>query len=166
MTKKKSPSLPGKPVLLIFREVLPGDIKKQRAQSNITKSGGGARDLRFGSAKSWVPFLTRMFASPTPQKGVYQEPIHWVESDGTVKSSTASYWRPTKARPNELRIGTIHHIEGWKVDEKVFMEARAQGKRWFYGLYLDEKDMLWAKLIKEEALELEPKTIRDYIQKR
>ena len=157
---------PGRPLLLIFREVLPGDIKKQLAQSNIAKSGGGARDLRFGGMKKWVPFFGRLFTVPGSKEGVAKGRVYWVDNAGRTRNVDIECWRPTKARPNELRLGKIHLVGGWVVDEKAYTASHQKGEKWFYSLFLDDRNRLWAKLLTEENLNEELVAVRDYIQRR
>ena len=140
---------PGRPLLLIFREVLPGDIKKQLAQSNIARSGGGARDLRFRNVKEWAPFFGRLFTTPGAKKGVAKGRVCWIDGAGRARSVDIECWRPTKARPNELRLGKIHLIGGWVVDEAAYAASYEKGERWFYCLFLDDRNRLWAKLLAE-----------------
>src|SRR3989338_5876541 len=157
---------PGRPLLLIFREVLPGDIKKQLAQSNIARSGGGARDLRFRNVKEWAPFFGRLFTTPGAKKGVAKGWVCWIDGAGRARSVDIECWRPTKARPNELRLGKIHLIGGWVVDEAAYAASYEKGERWFYCLFLDDRNRLWAKLLAEENLGEELEAARDYIRRR
>ena len=156
---------PGRPLLLIFREVLPGDIKKQFAQSNIAKSGGGARDLRFRNVKDWAPFFGRLFTIPSAKKGVAKGRVYWLDSAGRARSVDIECWRPTKARPNELRLGKIHLIGGWVVDEATYTASHEKGEKWFYCLFLDDRNRLWAKLLTKDLTE-ELVAARDYVQRR
>lgn len=157
---------PGQPLLLIVREVLPGDIKKQLAQSHIAKSGGGARDLRFRNVKEWAPFFGRLFTTPGAKKGVAKGRVYWVDNAGRARNVDIECWRPTKARPNELRLGKIHLIGGWVVDEAAYAASHEKGKKWFYCLLLDDRNRLWAKLLAEEHLNMELEAVREYIQRR
>lgn len=157
---------PGKSLLLVFREVLPGDIKKQLAQSNIAKSGRGARDLRFRNVKGWAPFFGRLFTTPSAKKGVVKGKVHWVNGIGRIRSVDIECWRPTKARPNELRLGKIHLVGGWVVNEAAYAASHERGKKWFYCLFLDDRNRLWARLLTEEDLSNEPEAVRDYVRRR
>ena len=153
-----------KPVLLFFQEVLPGDIKKQQTKSNISPSGGGARDLRMPNKFGLK--IAPMFPGATKSPGVKSGTIHWVNADGQEEHRTGELWRPTSVRPRETRIARIHEIDGWVVDVEQFKEARAKGQKWFYLLVRDADGNVWARLIEEKNLDGETPKVRDFIKKR
>lgn len=87
--------------LVIYKKIVEGDLSKFTATSNITQSGGGARDLRFNPAGEFYPAFKRMF----PQNGsVLHGYFSWSNHSDTV----VEIHPPTNARPNEVRIGRIH----------------------------------------------------------
>jgi len=148
--------------MIVFREVLSGDIKKHSAKSNIAASGGGARDLRF-RGKQWIPFLGRMFPTPTAKKGVSSAVVHWLSPDRTIKSARIEWWRPTHARPGETRIGRITQISAWAVDQAQFNSDNAKGIKWFFVLFLDREGRLWASLARQSELEAQLPQIAEFI---
>lgn len=133
---------------MMIREILLGDVRKQQAQSNVASSGGGARDLRLSPWANWNPFLRRMFVLPTAKRGVSSGRVHWV-ARGRVAASDIEWWRPTRARPNEGRLGRIPTIGSWTVDLAGYTAAQARGERWFWRLFLDSAGRLWADQVQQ-----------------
>lgn len=87
--------------LVIYKKIVEGDLSKFTATSNITPSGGGARDLRFSPAAEFFPVFRRMFAEDGELlKGRFT----W---KGLPDTEVVIH-PPTNARPNEVRIGRIH----------------------------------------------------------
>lgn len=87
--------------LVIYKKIVDGDLRKFTATSNITQSGGGARDLRFNPASEFFPAFQRMFKqNGFTLKGYFS----WVDHADTE----VEIHPPTNARPNEIRIGRIH----------------------------------------------------------
>lgn len=158
------PPVMKKPVLVFFQEVLPGDIKKQQTQSNISPSGGGARDLRMPN--KFGAKITSMFPTVTKAAGVKAGTIHWVSSTGTEEHRTAELWRPTSVRPRETRIARIHEIDGWVVDVPEYQADRSKDQKWFYLLVKDADGNVWARLIKEKNLDGETAKVRDFVKHR
>lgn len=104
---------------VIFREFLPGDRKKKDGVSNISQSGGGARDLRYSPAEKFEDVVAEMFPTTrtearqrggsTVELNVRVGEVHWDEH-GTVKSVEAVFEPPTDARPNEWRLRRVTNI--------------------------------------------------------
>lgn len=157
---------PGNPVLVVFREVLPGDLRKFRAESNDADTGGGARDLRFREGSRMSPVLARMFPNPADEAGVTRGDVYWVTSDDTAASGQVEFWRPTDARPNEVRLGRIYVVNGWIVDEEEYAAARNRGDIWFYLLVLDDTGRTWARILRGANLNRETPAFRDCVQRR
>lgn len=87
--------------LVIYKKIVDGDLRKFTATSNITQSGGGARDLRFNPASEFFPVFQRMFKqSGSILRGYFS----WSDYADTE----VEIHPPTNARPNEVRIGRIH----------------------------------------------------------
>lgn len=152
------------PVLTVFRQVLPGDVRKLRAESNDADTGGGARDLRF-RGQPVVRQLLRMFTQPTAERGVMRGRIHWATNPGTGHADV-ELWRPTQARPNEVRLNTIHRIGGWAVTDQEFNAAIAAGRRLFFILTLDTQDRIWASIFDEAYLPEQTQIFRDHLAAR
>jgi hypothetical protein len=157
---------PKKPVLMFFQEIKPGDVAKQKAASNKAATGGGARDLRIRPAQEFTKILSPMFPLPGSKTGVSQGNVHWFDKTNSIQSAQVEFWRPTEARPGEARLGRIHAIDAWTVDEPAYDAAIKAGMKWFYLLVMDADGIVWARLVKEENLPNENKSVRDYIHKR
>lgn len=87
--------------LVIYKKIVEGDLSKFTATSNITQSGGGARDLRFSPSTEFFPAFQRMF---TQSGSVLRGYFSWANHTDTE----VEVHPPTNARPNEVRIGKIH----------------------------------------------------------
>lgn len=100
---------------IFFKQFKPGDLRKLRAESNDSQTGGGARDLRF----PYEPFkevMSKLF----PGQGkivrgcpLFVGELSWEEA-GKDKSAAVEVWPPTKARPAEGRIARIHELRPLK----------------------------------------------------
>ncbi len=89
-------------LIVVYKEIVKGDLDKFTATSNISPTGGGARDLRFSPSDEFLPIFQRMF--PTKQNGMNVGKFHWVDSTKTDVTIAS----PTKARKNEMRICTVN----------------------------------------------------------
>ena len=89
--------------LVVYKKIVEGDLSKFTATSNITQSGGGARDLRFSPANEFLPVFQRMF-TPFDGTGVLRGYFSWANHANTE----VFIHPPTNSRPNEVRIGRIH----------------------------------------------------------
>lgn len=88
--------------LVAYKRIVEGDLSKFTATSNITPTGGGARDLRFSPAEKFFPVFRRMFKQDPD--GVLRGQFSWANSTPTE----VEIHPPTNSRPNEVRIGRIH----------------------------------------------------------
>ena len=96
---------------LMYFEVLDGDRRKARAESNDDPSqGGGARDLRF--PREFQAVLHRMFPDTTSKRGrlLHTGQLEWKRPDGDSGKETIEVWPPTGSRPREIRIARIHAL--------------------------------------------------------
>lgn len=105
---------------IIFREVMPGDLKKFTATAAPSGTGGGARDLRFR------PFdkFDGVFARTLPGREkverrregereeieIYTANANVVRSDNTSFKKQISFEPPTTARPDEGRLARVHDL--------------------------------------------------------
>jgi hypothetical protein len=157
---------PGNPVLVVFREVLPGDLRKFDAESNDADTGGGARDLRFREGARMSPILARMFPNQANADGVTRGSVFWVTAQNVVGSGDIEFWPPTDARPNEVRLGRIYVVDGWRVDEAEYGEARQRGDMWFNLLVLDDAGRTWGRILRGANLDRETPAFRDCVRRR
>ncbi|MCW3471858.1 hypothetical protein OMK68_19835 [Rhodococcus pyridinivorans] len=98
------------PTLLVYKEIVPGDVRKLLGESNDAKTGGGARDLRF-PAKPFGPVMRRIFTIDAVGKN--ERPIKianvmYLDASGKIATTPLEYWPATTARPTEDRIAKVH----------------------------------------------------------
>jgi len=156
---------PGAPDLVFFQEVKPGDVLKHKGESNVNEAaGGGARDLRV--PKQYGPFLDQIFTQAGGKTGVKVCTIHSEGAGGSVGNTQLELWRPTEARPAELRMARIGNVVAWGVDEAAYNADQAKGMKWFYLITKDSAGTVWARLVYEANLDGEDPRFRDYVRKR
>lgn len=106
---------------VVFKEIPPGDFKKFIAESNISNSGGGARDLRFRPHRDFGPIFGRMFPERkevyrrrggiTTLEEVFVGTLAWKETEnGLPQRARIQYEPPTDAREDEGRIARVHEL--------------------------------------------------------
>ena len=99
-----------RPELLVYKEILPGDMRKLLGQSNDTPSGGGARDLRL----PWRAFRQVMHEIFTETvalndgKQIRTAQISYTTANGVPTTTTLEYWPATESRPAEDRVSKVH----------------------------------------------------------
>ena len=102
---------------ILYKELVEGDLRKLRAESNDADTGGGARDFRFGSYRTLLPVIKAMFPRTAQedrkrngvvaQIDVFKGTFYWKSATG-VESKEAIFEPPTDARPSEGRIARVH----------------------------------------------------------
>jgi hypothetical protein len=101
-----------RPLAILFKQMLDGDVRKLAAESNDAATGGGARDLRFPDAPFRV-VLDRFFPRviTVSQNGgvVRSGRLVWHHNSKTDVYDVEC-WPPTDARPTEARIAKIHGL--------------------------------------------------------
>ena len=90
--------------IVVYKKIVEGDLSKFTATSNITPTGGGARDLRFNPANEFFPIFQRMF----PKNGTILKGYFYWTNQAVTTTTEVEIHPPTNARPNEIRIGRIH----------------------------------------------------------
>jgi len=152
---------PTDPVLVFFQEVKSGDLRKQEAQSNDADSGGGARDLRMPKRfwDSVAPFFSRE-VSVRERSGIILS-----QTRATALRVEISFWRPTDARPSEIRIGKITLIEGWSISKEEFEAELKEDYLFFYLLTLDANQRVWARTMSTRYLQENRKDFSDFVRK-
>lgn len=103
---------------ILYKEIVPGDLRKILAQSNDSDTGGGARDFRFGSYKTLLPVIEQMFPHKVKENrkrdGVVEEidvfkgEFYWRNESGQVERKDSFFEPPTDVRPSEGRIARVH----------------------------------------------------------
>ena len=103
-------------VRVLFQILTAGDRLKMDAVSNVSRTGGGARDLRFRPENEFLPFFRKMLPEVvrkrrgSTQIDAYRGSVSW-EASGQEKSRMMTVWPATNARPNECRIGKINRFD-------------------------------------------------------
>lgn len=156
MASKKSNDA-GDIARIVFRQILDGDRLKFIAQSNITDSGGGARDLRFRSWDKMQKTLRKLFPGTRTEKrrrgtgnalDVYTGHLSWLQKNGKEVSKEAVLEPPTHARPNEGRITRVHEYECFTINQPVAGSGR------LIALFVQKDDgSVWPFVITERSLE-------------
>lgn len=99
-----------RPVLFVYKEIVGGDLRKLVAESNDSRSGGGARDLRLPS-KSFRPVMHRIFTQDGVGRGgksIRVAKISYIDETNKLATTELEYWPPTNSRPTEDRISRVH----------------------------------------------------------
>jgi hypothetical protein len=141
---------------IVFRQILDGDRLKFIAQSNITDSGGGARDLRFRRWDKMEKILRQLFPGSKTEKRrrgssdaleVFTGRLHWMKG-GKEQSREALLEPPTDARPNEVRITRVHEYECFTIQQPD------EGAGRLIALFVQKHDgTVWPFVITERSLE-------------
>lgn len=126
--------------IVVYKKIVEGDLKKFFAQSNITQTGGGARDLRFSPASSFFPVFQRMFKS-LKEDGTISGYFSWAEHPPTE----VVIHPPTNSRPNEVRIARVHEC----FPDKYIPQSVGDC---ILILILDANDKVWPYFITEKSL--------------
>lgn len=98
------------PALIVYKEILPGDLRKLQALSNNdANAGGGARDLRVPKS-AFGDVMRRIFSEGVTIKGknVRVADVTYLDDSGQPQNTQLFYWPSTKARPSEERIAQIN----------------------------------------------------------
>ncbi len=148
---------PGDIACIVFRQILDGDRLKFIAQSNITDSGGGARDLRFRSWDKMEQTLRKLFPNSRTEKRkraadnaleVYTGNLNWLDKNGKHVWKEAALEPPTDARPNEARITRVHEFDCFTINQP------AEGSGRLIALFVQKDDgSVWPYVITERSLE-------------
>lgn len=159
---------------ILFKEFSDGDRRKIIAQSNDSATGGGARDLRFGSFDSVFPVVEKMFPTQTRQSrkrnGIVQEislfkgVFYWRGTTGATESKDVFFEPPTDARATEGRITRVHEYGCFDLDRLPSTNASSRllvmliqlmdGTVWPY--YVDEASIrtpgLWNPIVAAKVI--------------
>lgn len=96
--------------LVVYKEIVDGDLRKLIAESNDSSTGGGARDLRL-SAKAFRPMMNRIFTESGVGRGgqiIRYANVLYSDAHGGSHTTRIEYWPPTKSRPSEDRVARVH----------------------------------------------------------
>lgn len=108
----------GQVARILYKEIVPGDLRKIHAESNDANTGGGARDFRFGSYPNIALIVKKMFPNQVIEtrrrKGamvpttIYSGYFYWNDAAGNIYREVSYFEPPTDARPAEGRIARVH----------------------------------------------------------
>jgi len=151
----------GQVARILYKEIVPGDLRKIHAVSNDAATGGGARDFRFGSYPSLESIVVKMFpnqmiedrrrngiAVPTT---IYCGNFYWKDSQGNVRSAISYFEPPTDARPREGRIARVHEQPCLSTD---IMPIPVDGNRVFLLLIQLLDETVWPFYAEERTLRI------------
>jgi len=144
---------------ILYKEIVAGDLRKILAKSNDSKTGGGARDFRFGSYKILLPVIKRMFPLTVKEKRkrngkavdieVYKGEFSWYNSQGDIVRKDSFFEPPTDVRPSEGRIARVHEYECFSVNH---VSAGGEGNRVLLLLIQLKNGSVWPYYAEEETL--------------
>jgi len=110
---------PAMPYRVVFKSIEPGDLLKLDARSNISQSGGGARDFRF-PFQPFQPVMPKLFPTVVQEMrsrnkvrqliDIREATLVWIDGNGQMQQKQIRYEPPTDARPSEGRIPRVHQI--------------------------------------------------------
>lgn len=98
------------PTLVVYKEIVDGDMRKLLAESNDADTGGGARDLRF-PYRTFDHVLRQIFTNDAIGRGgrdIRTGDIVYLDADEKPQKTSLEYWPPTRSRKSESRISRIH----------------------------------------------------------
>jgi hypothetical protein len=100
---------PVHPLLLVYKELSTADLLKLQAISNVSASGGGARDLRL-PRRTFRPVMHRIFTQETTKRGrqIRIAEVTYKDASGVWQHTELEYWPPTSSRPSEDRVSKVH----------------------------------------------------------
>ena len=109
---------PAELVRLVYREVLPGDVAKFQGKSNLTPSGGGARDFRFRPYSKFQGIFEKLLSGRKTEtrirKGlptatlIYTDTVTVTDATGTASTRQIEFEPPTTAREDEGRLPRLN----------------------------------------------------------
>lgn len=144
---------------ILYKEIKQGDLLKILARSNKTKSGGGARDFRFGSYKRLVPVIQKMFPQTVKetrkrdgqniQIDVYKGEFCWEDKQRNVIRKDSCFEPPTDARGSEGRIVRVPQYDCF--DTKLIPNG-GEGNRVLFLLIQLDDGSVWPHFAEEKTL--------------
>lgn len=132
---------------IVYKEILDGDRRKFEARSHNSKTGGGARDLRFSPYKKFLSVFEKMLPEKNA-KGICVGHFYWIEN-GEEKSSDAYFYPPNAARQTEGRVANVD-----KRLPKHMLPPKEDGTAIL--LLIQEDDQrVWPEFVTEQSLRSE-----------
>ncbi|MGV3569891.1 MAG: hypothetical protein ACO1PB_04765 [Ramlibacter sp.] len=144
---------------ILYKEILPGDLRKILAQSNDSDTGGGARDFRFGSYNQVVPVIKEMFPDTIQEErkrdgvttyiDIFKGRFYWERADGSVDSRVSYFEPPTDVRPAEGRIVRVHEYGCFDTN---LIPKGGHGNRVLLLLIQRKDGKVWPHFAEEQSL--------------
>ena len=174
MPGSSAPLSPAGVARILYKEIVPGDLRKIVAESNDSDTGGGARDFRFGEFGKLEPIIRKMFPHAVRERRrrdgknvqveIFRGTFHW-DFNGTEEQKSVDFEPPTSARPSEGRITRVHEqpcfasnrIPKFGVGNKVLLllVQRNDGSVWPY--FIEERSLdnpgLWDPRVARDLLD-------------
>ena len=148
----------GQVARILYKEIVPGDLRKIHAVSNDADTGGGARDFRFGSYQSIAATVMQMFPTSVVENRrrngvvvpttIYSGQFYW-NQNGIVQTATSYFEPPTDARPAEGRITRVHEQPSLS---SALMPTPTAGNRVFLLLIQLLDSTVWPFYAEEQTL--------------
>lgn len=144
---------------ILYKEIVEGDVRKTRAESNDSSTGGGARDFRFGSYPHLLPIIEKMFpevvmesrrrGGSVIQCPLYKGTFHWLHKDTNKEMQQAAFFEPpTDARPTEGRITRVHEYPCFDASD-----LRFTGDNRIVLLFVQRQNgTVWPHYVEEKSL--------------
>jgi hypothetical protein len=154
-SKPEAPSPTGV-ARILYKEIVPGDLRKIIAESNDSETGGGARDFRFGEFEKLEPIIRKMFPNTIKEQrrrggqsvivDIFRGTFHWNSNEGE-EQKTVDFEPPTTARPSEGRITRVH-------EQPCFAPGRIRKDAGRILLLLVQRNdgSVWPHFIEEQSL--------------
>lgn len=124
--------------VVVYKKILDGDIGKMQEKSNITQSGGGARDFRFNPEVDFRPIFIKMFPNEV-KPGTLMGKLYWSDASPTEAKIDI---RTDKVR-KEVRLCKV---------SKCLHHMPLSADDWIFIMVLDDQGRVWPYFITEESL--------------
>lgn len=149
---------------ILYKEIVPGDIRKIHAASNDADTGGGARDFRFGSFSMISEVIEKMFPNKVTELRtrnsertaieIYEGEFHWLDANGKAVKKVSYFEPPTSARPAEGRITRVHEYECFATSK---LPNGGEGNRVLLLLLQRSDSSVWPYYVEQSSLETKGK---------
>ena len=144
---------------ILYKEIVLGDIRKTKAESNDSDSGGGARDFRFGDFASLEAIIRKMFPTALMEQRrrngqsmsveIFRGRFYW-NFNGVDENKEVDFEPPTTARPSEGRITRVHEQPCFSPDR---IPTFNDGNKVLLLLVQRNDGTVWPYFIEEASLE-------------
>jgi hypothetical protein len=145
---------------ILYKEIVPGDLRKIVAESNDSDTGGGARDFRFGDFGKLEPMIRKMFPHAVKERRrrdgnnveveIFRGTFYW-NFGGGDEHKDVDFEPPTSARPSEGRITRVHEQPCFAADRIPKVGA---GDKVLLLLVQRNDDSVWPHFIEGSSLSI------------